>query len=125
MHREPLTMHAGEYQYSVQPCRPPLHKSYSPPLVWSVSQAVFIFFLFSMRLSPFSFQGGCFASVAWQKADIKVIPSNHTSGKSYFFWMFHGVFPLLALFFFLLRSPKKPGNFKRLSKAFFTFCLFF
>lgn len=49
------------------------------------------------------------ASVAWQKANIKVIPSNHTSGKSYSRWMFHSVFAFACTHFF--RSLKKPGSF--------------
>lgn len=39
-------------------------------------------------------------SVTWQKADIKVIQSNHTSGKSYSCRMLLSVFPLLTLIFF-------------------------
>lgn len=54
----------------------------------SVRQFSFLRFLASQPI---------FLSVTRQKADIKVIQSNHTSGKSYSCWMFHSVFPLLTI----------------------------
>lgn len=49
-----------------------------------------------------------------QKADIKVILSNHTSGKSHACWMFDSVFPLLTLVF----TPQETTEFRSSAGSF-------
>lgn len=117
----PVNPHNVKYQYSAPPCRPPLHDSYSLPLFLECHSGNFHFSL-SLRLSPFSFQGGRLPlshskelTSKWSR--LITHQGNHTlAGCFIVFFPFRSLLCVYLVFCFL-RVLKKLGCFGAVTDA--------